>query len=109
MPGQFDARLLLGKVYLQLKDANAAEDQFEAAQLLQPKSVEAQLGIARAQIARKDFAQALGGLEPLAKQQPDNAEVFELLAQAYAAAGKNPEAQQAETRVRQLRARSVKP
>jgi choline-sulfatase len=52
-PGQFPARLLLGQVYLGLKDPKNAEDQFEAALLLQPKSAEAQKGLAQAQGLQK--------------------------------------------------------
>jgi choline-sulfatase len=52
-PGQFSARLLLGQVYLDLKDPKNAEDQFEAALLLQPESAEAQQGLTRAQGLQK--------------------------------------------------------
>jgi cytochrome c-type biogenesis protein CcmH/NrfG len=52
-PGQFPARLLLGQVYLALKDPKNAEDQFEAALLLQPKSAEAHLGLTLAQRSQK--------------------------------------------------------
>ena len=52
-PGQFPARLLLGQVYLGLKDPKNAEDQFEAALLLQPESAEAQQGLTRAQELQK--------------------------------------------------------
>ena len=34
MPGQLPARILLGSVYINLKDAKAAQDQFEAALLV---------------------------------------------------------------------------
>ena len=104
-PGQFTARLLLGQVYLGLKDARAAEDQFEAALLLQPNSTEAQLGVARAQIAEGSFADAVRALEPLSKSQPDNAEVFELLAQAYRGMGKRGEAERVESRAKNLKRR----
>ena len=53
LPAQLSARVLLGDVYLELKDAKAAEDQFEAALLLQPNRLEAQLGIASANSARQ--------------------------------------------------------
>jgi len=102
-PGQLPARLLLGKVYLGLKDAKAAEDQFEAAQLLDSNSVEAQLGVARAQLAGSNFADAISQLEPLSKTQSNNAEVFDLLSQAYKGAGKTQEAQQAEATAKRLR------
>ena len=52
-PGQFPARLLLGQVYLNLKDPKNAEDQFEAALLLQPESAEAQQGLTQAQGLQK--------------------------------------------------------
>ena len=52
-PEQFPARLLLGRVYLSLKDPKNAEDQFEAALLLQPQSAEAQLGVTQAQRMQK--------------------------------------------------------
>lgn len=108
-PGQLPARLLLGQVYLGLKDPKAAEDQFEAALLVQPDSVEAQLGVAKAQIAEGSFADAVQQLEPLSKTQAGNADVFELLAQAYKGLGKSEEAQQAAIHAKSLRAKPEKP
>ncbi len=103
MPGQFEARLLLGRVYLDLKNAAAAEDQFEAALLLNSRSLEAQIGIAQAQIDQGNFKAAAQQLEPLAKSQPKNAEVFELLAQAYEGLNKAANAQQARAKAKSLR------
>jgi predicted Zn-dependent protease len=108
-PGQLPARLLLGQVYLGLKDPKAAEDQFEAALLVQADSVEAQLGVAKAQIAEGNFADAVQQLEPLSKAQAENADVFELLARAYTGLGKNEEAQKAATRATSLRSATKKP
>ena len=101
-PGQLPARVLLGRVYLGLKDPKAAADQFEAALLVDSGSVDAQMGAAQAQIAQGSFAEAISQLEPLSKSNPDNAEVFASLAQAYRGAGKNAEAQQAEDRAKSL-------
>ena len=70
---------------------------------MQPESAEAQLWLARAQIASENFVEALLQLEPLSKSQPNNAEVFELLAQGYSALGKKLEAERAESRARTLR------
>jgi predicted Zn-dependent protease len=103
LPGQYQARLLLGEVYLALKNPVAAEDQFEAGLLLEPKSVEAQVGIAKAQIAERNFAGAARQLLPLSKSQSASAEVFELLAQAYSGLGKAAEARQAEARAKALK------
>jgi arylsulfatase A-like enzyme/Flp pilus assembly protein TadD len=105
MPGQFEARLLLGQVYLGLKNPQAAEDQFEASLLLQSKSVEGQIGLAKAQIAQGNFKGAVQELEPLTKSQARNAEVFELLARAYAGLGRTVDSQQADAKAKLLRAR----
>jgi arylsulfatase A-like enzyme/Flp pilus assembly protein TadD len=103
MPGQFQARLLLGRIYMELKNPREAEDQMEAALLLQHDSIEAKLGVADAQIAAGNFAAAVQVLEPLAQTKPRNAELFELLAQAYEGLGKKAEAQQATARAQLLR------
>jgi len=106
MPGQLEARLLLGEVYLGLKNPKAAEDQFEASLLLQSNRIEAQIGVAKAQIAEANFDEAVKQLEPLSKSQSRNAEVFELLAQAYTGLGKKVEAEQADARAKLLRGKS---
>lgn len=103
-PSQFPARLLLGQVYLGLHDPKNAQDQFEAALLLQPKSVEAALALARAQLDEKAFGDAAATLEPLARGSHPTAEIYELLAKAYAGLNKKDQASQAETRARALRA-----
>ena len=46
-PSQLPARVLLGNVYLGLKNFAAAEDQFEAALLIEPNSAEAKQGLAK--------------------------------------------------------------
>jgi choline-sulfatase len=109
MPGQLPARILLGQVYLGLKDAKAAEDQFEAALLVDSKNVDASLGLASAQIAQGSFADAISQLEPLAQSQADNPAVFEQLAAAYEVAGKQADADKAESRAKVLRQKSAKP
>jgi arylsulfatase A-like enzyme/Flp pilus assembly protein TadD len=108
-PGQLPARLLLGLVYLRLKDPKAAEDQFEAALLVQADSVEAQIGVAQAQILEGDTTAAIAQLEPLSKAQPENAEVFQLLAQVYRALGRFDEAEKADARAQTLREKQAKP
>jgi arylsulfatase A-like enzyme/Flp pilus assembly protein TadD len=97
-----NARILLGRVYLGLKEPKAAEDQFEAALLTNPASTDAQLGIAQAEILDKRFADAVQQLQPLAKGTNANAEIYELLAQAYAGLGKTAEADRARLRAKAL-------
>jgi len=102
-PGQStDARVRLGEVYLGLKNPSAAEDQFEAALLLQPGNLDAQVGAARAQVVDRRFADALRQLVPLSKLHPNSAEIFELLAQAYSGLGRKAEAAEAENRAQNL-------
>ena len=103
-PKQLATRLLLGQVYLKSNDATAAEDEFEAALLLQPASAEAQIGLAKALLREKKFADAAEFLEESTKSLDSNADLFELLAQAYAGLGKAGPAQQARDRAKSLRA-----
>ena len=55
LPSQIPARLLLGHVYLQLKDVKNAEDQFEAALLVDSENTGGRMGLAEAQIAAIEF------------------------------------------------------
>src|SRR5207237_5472773 len=87
-PKQLATRLLLGQVYLKSNDATAAEDEFEAALLLQPASAEAQIGLAKALLREKKFADAAEFLEESTKSLDSNADLLELLEQAYAGLGK---------------------
>jgi choline-sulfatase len=107
-PSQFPARLLLGQIYLGLHDPKNAQDQLEAALLLEPKNVEAALNLARAQLDQEAFAEAQTTLEPLAQSPHPTAEMYELLAKAYAGLNKKNEAYRAESRAKALRT-SAKP
>ncbi|HET7109056.1 MAG TPA: sulfatase-like hydrolase/transferase [Candidatus Acidoferrum sp.] len=100
---QFEARLALGRVYSGLGELKAAEDQFEAAVLLQPGSSEAQINLARTLMRRKEFAEAAELLEAVAEPSNKNPEIFELLAQAYTGLGRRQEAERARLRAKELR------
>lgn len=106
-PDQLAVRLLLGQVYLKSKDAKAAEDEFEAALLLHPGSVEAQIGLAKALLREKKFADAVELLEESRKSGSNDADIFELLAQAYKGLGKPSQAQRAEDQAKRIRARKA--
>jgi arylsulfatase A-like enzyme len=97
------ARLLLGHVYLNSNSAKAAEDQFEAAVFLQPGNMEAQLGLARALLREKKFADAVDLLEETTKSGTKDPEAFELLAQAYTGLEKPALAKQATDRANSIR------
>ena len=90
------ARLQLGRVYLQLKDAKNAEDQFEAALLVDSNNSEGRLGLAEAQIQQSNFAGALPDLESFTKADPRNPAALRLLARAYRGLGKEQAAKRAE-------------
>jgi arylsulfatase A-like enzyme/Tfp pilus assembly protein PilF len=98
--GSADTRVLLGRVYLQLKNLKAAEDQFEAALLMEPQNLGGRIGLARVQISDGRFADALG----LLPEQSKSAEAFEVRAQAYAGLGKKVEAERARRRAVELKA-----
>jgi choline-sulfatase len=102
-PTGFAARLLLGQICMKLKDLKAAEDQFQAALLLQPAEGRAQLGLVKVELASGNFLKANEMLEPMTRSQANNAEVFELLAQSYAALGKEEKSEQAAKQAKALR------
>ncbi len=102
-PGQYAGHVLLGKIDIGLKDMDAAEDQFDAALLLEPDGVEAQLGAAQTEIARGNLPDAAEQLQSLSKTYPSNPEIFELLAQVYQRTNKLNEATQAREKAKALR------
>jgi tetratricopeptide (TPR) repeat protein len=102
-PAQLQARLLLGQVYLDLGNAKAAQDQFQAAQLLDANNLDAQLGLARAKIAEGNARLVVDQLKQLAESGPNNAQVFDVLEEAYKNLGNHKQAQQAAARARLLR------
>jgi tetratricopeptide (TPR) repeat protein len=106
-PKQFAARLLLGLVWLKSNDPQAAEDEFEAALLLQPASAKAQIGLARALLGQKKFGDAVDFLEERIKSSGNNADFFELLAQAYLGVGKPGPAQRAKDQASRIRAATI--
>ena len=95
-----ETRVLLGRVYLQLKNLKAAEDQFEAGLLVEPQNLEARIGLARVQVSDERFSDALA----LLPEQSKSAEAFEVRAQAYAGLGKKVEAERARRRAVELKA-----
>jgi len=101
-PNQFAARLSLGRVYLSLNDLKEAEDQLEAAVLSQPGSAEAQIGLAKALIRQKKFADAVELLEPIAGASNNDPEMFQVLSEAYAGLGRRQDAQRAASRANAL-------
>ena len=98
-PSQMPARLQLGRVYLQLRDAKNAEDQFEAALLVDSNNSDGRLGLAEAQIQQSNFAGALPDLEALTKSDPHNVNAWRLLARTYRGLGRAQDAKRAEARV----------
>ena len=100
-PSQLAARLLLGRVYIRLGKPALAQDQFEAAMLLQAGNEDAALGLAEAQIEQGKFAGALDQLATLSRSH--NPHTFDLKAQALAQLGKPKEAHLAAARAQALR------
>ncbi|HXM93007.1 MAG TPA: sulfatase-like hydrolase/transferase [Candidatus Dormibacteraeota bacterium] len=107
-PSQYPARLLLAQVYFQLHDVAAAQDQLEAALLLQP-TFEAEVRLAEVLLAEEKYADAVHHLDVLAKLRRDSPEVYDLLARAYKGLHKDPQARQAENRAKLLRNHTSKP
>src|SRR5712692_6977394 len=101
-PHQFPARLLLGQIYFRSGDSQAAEDELEAAALMQPENVEAKTSLSKVLISQKRFADVVQLLEPLAKSSNNNPDVFDSLAQAYTGLGRIEDARRAQLRAKVL-------
>src|SRR5438270_430834 len=99
-----NGRQMLGKLCLRTNDPKAAEDQFEAALLVQPNNVDAQLGLAQSMVAQKQFADAAHVLESI--KPANNPEVLDLLAETYSHLGKTAQARQARLRAQSLKTKS---
>jgi predicted Zn-dependent protease len=99
---QLDARLLLGQIDLNAGIYQGAEGEYESALLLQPASEDAQIGLARALLAEKKFADAVEFLK-VSVEETKSAELFELLAKGYRALGNTAPANKAEKRAQSLR------
>ncbi|HKW65364.1 MAG TPA: sulfatase-like hydrolase/transferase [Candidatus Acidoferrum sp.] len=103
-PKQIAAHLLMGQVCLKSNHSKVAEDEFEAALLLEPASLEGQIGLAKALLSQKKFGDAVELLKESATSSGDNADLFDLLAQAYTGLGKRGPAQVARDKAKQIRA-----
>jgi len=105
-PKQFPAHVLLGQVYLGLKDNAAATSEFDAAQHLPPDSVDTQLSLAQGLIALHKFSDAVPQLLAASRAEPDNAQAYGLLAQAYNGLGRKEKALAAANRAKALQQKS---
>ncbi len=102
LPEQLPARILLAKTYLRLDKPGSAEDQLQAALLVDSGNSDAQLELGRVLLAEKKYAEAASQLNSVTEQHP-TAESFELLKQAYAGQGKAQLAAAAAKRAAELR------
>ncbi|HZR31240.1 MAG TPA: sulfatase-like hydrolase/transferase [Terriglobales bacterium] len=100
-PHQSQARVLLGRVYLRQRKVDSAQDQFEAATLLD-SSGDTRLNIAHAWLEAGEPNQAIAQLQEASKLQPNNPAIYGLLAQAYKKLGKQAEANRAAHRAAAL-------
>jgi Flp pilus assembly protein TadD len=106
-PSQYEARFLLGTIYFRSHDAKDAQDQLEAALLLQ-STVEATLKLAEVLIAQEHYSEAVADLTPLTTQASRNAQFYDLLAAAYTGMHKEEDARKAQQRADSLRLQNGK-
>jgi choline-sulfatase len=101
-PNQYAARVLLGDVYFRLHELNAAQDQLEAALLMQ-STVEAETKLGEILLARENFDEAREHLLAAVKLDSTSAEAYDSLARAYLGLHKTTEANAAQNRAGALR------
>jgi len=92
----------LGAVYARTDRPEEARAAYERAESLDPTSLPARIGTARALLAAGETDAALAKVERCAIEHPDDWEVQMLLARVYAVAGRREEARAAANRAREL-------
>ncbi len=102
LPEQLPARILLARTYLRLNKPTSAEDQLEAALLVDSNNPEAQIEMGRVLLVEKKYAEAASQLKTVTEQHPTS-EGFDLLQQAYLALGKKQLAAGAAKRAAELK------
>jgi choline-sulfatase len=107
-PNQHAARFLLGDIYFRLHNLRAAQDQLEAAVLVQ-STFEVEMKLGDVLLAQEKFEEARDHLLTATKLDPNSSEAFELLARAYLGLHKNQQASAAQYRAKILRTRKSNP
>jgi Flp pilus assembly protein TadD len=74
---------MLGFSYLQTQDFLAAESAYRSALLLQPRSVEWRMGLARCLFRQQNFSAAVALCDELLRQHPQRADLWLLQANAF--------------------------
>jgi predicted Zn-dependent protease len=101
-PNQYEARLLLGDVYFRLHKLTEAQDQLEAAALVQ-STLESEMKLGEVLLAQGKFDEAREHLLAATRLDPKSADAYDLLARAYAGLHKTAEAGAAQSRAKVLR------
>jgi Flp pilus assembly protein TadD len=100
--GNFLIQLKIGILLEKQERFDEALPFYRRAVFLQPQSLEAQAGIGRIHLARKDYLGAIIAYQDLAKIAPNNGDVYLNLGRAYAGRGRKREAQEAFKQAREL-------
>ena len=82
LTGNYEARCLLGKIDVELKEWDRAEDPLQAAIILDPNRAEAYIELARVYLALQKPAEALTELQQARRLDPHSSEVSQLIAKA---------------------------
>jgi len=93
--GNFLIQLKIGILLEKQERFDEALPFYRRAVFLQPQSLEAQAGIGRIHLARKDYLAAIIAYQDLAEIAPNNADVYLNLGRAYAGRGRKREAEEA--------------
>lgn len=96
-PNNAGAQFVLGELARQAGENTIAVDHFSKATKNDPLFIDAFIGLGRAFIAEKKFAEAVPPLETAAKQQPDNPQPHYQLSIAYARLGRKEDSERAAT------------
>jgi choline-sulfatase len=107
-PSQYQARYLLGSIDFALREFTAAQDQLEAALLVETTS-EAQKTLGEVFLAQEKWDEARQQFQSALKAHPDSAETYELLARAYTGLGNTENAAKARSHAQSLASQKTRP
>jgi tetratricopeptide (TPR) repeat protein len=92
-PEDIPTHIEIGELDLRAQRLDQAEKDFSYALGIQPANVRGMIGLGNVYLARKQYAQALGQLQPAARMAPDDSSIHYSLMLAYRSLGRTAEAQ----------------
>ncbi len=102
-PDDIPTHIEIGELDLRAQHLDQAEKDFSHALAVQPANVQGMIGLGKVYLAQKQYARALGQLQPAERSAPDDAGIHYSLMLAYRSLGRAAEAQLEFTQFQKLK------